>query len=78
MGVSDEQRAMAGQKGLELLLTPVGREAFVFFVNSRNSITDLSTSDVRRIYSGEVTNWREVGGGNNEIRAYQRPDESGS
>jgi len=78
MGVSDEQRAMAEARGLELILTPIGREAFVFFVNSRNPVSNLSTDDIRRIYSGEVTNWREVGGGNSAIRAYQRPDESGS
>ena len=78
MGVSDEQRAMAEQKGLELELTPIGREAFVFFVNSRNSAANLSSDDIRRIYSGGITNWREVGGRNSEIRAYQRPDESGS
>jgi phosphate transport system substrate-binding protein len=78
MGVSDEQRKIAGDKGLELFLTPIGREAFVFFVNSRNAAQNLSTEDVRRIYSGEVTNWSEVGGGNDKITAYQRPDESGS
>jgi phosphate transport system substrate-binding protein len=84
MGVSDEQRARAAERGLELVMTPIGHEAFVFFVNSRNQVTDLSTDDIRRIYSGEVTNWQEVGGTtsasgrNNAIRAYQRPDESGS
>jgi len=78
MGVSDEQRAIADEKGLELILTPIGREAFVFFVNSRNSISNLSTDDIRRIYSGEVTNWNEVGGRNSTIRAFQRPEGSGS
>ncbi|MDR1322692.1 MAG: substrate-binding domain-containing protein [Gracilibacteraceae bacterium] len=78
MGVSDEQRAAAEAKGLELSLTPLGREAFVFFVNSRNSVSDLSTADIRRIYSGEAENWREVGGKNDAIIAYQRPDGSGS
>ena len=78
MGVSDEQRLMAEEKGLDLILTPIGREAFVFFVNSRNKVSDISVDDIKGIYSGQITNWRGVGGGNNEIRAYQRPDESGS
>ncbi|MCL2628448.1 MAG: substrate-binding domain-containing protein [Oscillospiraceae bacterium] len=78
MGVSDEQVEWAEKSGYEIVLTPVGREAFVFFVNSRNTVTDISTRDIRRIYSGEVTNWQDVGGRNNEIRAYQRPDTSGS
>jgi len=78
MGISDDQQKMADVRGLELVLTPIGIEAFVFFVNSRNSIENLSTDDIKRIYSGEVTNWREVGGKNNAIRAYQRPYSSGS
>jgi phosphate transport system substrate-binding protein len=78
MGVSDEQRKAAEEKGLELILTPIGHEAFVFFVNRRNSIDNISSNDIKRIYSGEVTNWNEVGGSNNEIRAYQRPETSGS
>ena len=78
MGVSYEQRAMAEARGLELILTPIGREAFVFFVNSRNNTANLSVDDIKRIYTGEATNWREVGGANSEIRAYQRLENSGS
>jgi len=78
MGVSDEQIAAADRRGLELILTPAGREAFVFFVNSRNPAENLSVHEIQQIYSGEISNWREVGGGNDTIRAFQRPDESGS
>ncbi len=78
VGVSNEQRAMAEERGLELILTPIGREAFIFFVNSRNTAENLSLADIKRIYAGEVTSWQEVGGGNGAIRAYQRPDSSGS
>jgi phosphate transport system substrate-binding protein len=78
MGVSAEQRAMAREKGLEIILTPIGYEAFVFFVNSRNPAENLQSRDIRRIYSGEVRDWEEVGGGSGKIAAYQRPDESGS
>jgi phosphate transport system substrate-binding protein len=78
MGVSEEQRTLAESMGLELILTPIGREAFVFFVNRRNGATNLSTGDIKGIYSGNITNWSELGGKNNAIRAYQRPDDSGS
>jgi phosphate transport system substrate-binding protein len=78
MGVSDEQRKMAEERGLELILTPIGREAFVFFVNKRNSAANLSTDDIKRIYSGEAVNWRDIAGANSAIRAYQRENGSGS
>lgn len=75
---SSGQKQAAKEAGVELQLTPVGREAFVFFVNSRNPINDLSSEDIRRIYSGEIENWKELGGKNDEIRPFQRPEDSGS
>lgn len=78
MGVSDEQRAMAEAQGVELKLTPIGREAFVFFVNERNPVSELSAGEIKGIYSGKVTNWSEVGGKNDAITPYQRPENTGS
>jgi phosphate transport system substrate-binding protein len=78
MGISKEQQELADLFHKELKLTPIGKEAFVFFVNKRNKINGVTSDDIIRIYTGEVTNWREVGGKNDKIRAYQRPEGSGS
>jgi phosphate transport system substrate-binding protein len=78
MGVSAEQAALARREGAALQMTPIGKEAFVFIVNSRNRMEDLTQDDIRAIYSGAVTNWREIGGTNDRIEAYQRPEGSGS
>jgi phosphate transport system substrate-binding protein len=78
MGVSEEQRKLVQELGLELKLTPIGREAFVFFVNRRNPAINLTVQNVRDIYSGQVSSWRDLGGGNNDIMVYQRPGSSGS
>jgi len=75
---SDEQLASAEEAGIELVFTPIGREAFVFFVNSRNRVSGLTSEQVRLIYSGEITNWREAGGRRSQITAYQRNYNSGS
>ena len=75
---SESQRRAAEQAGLKLHLTPIGREAFVFFVNSANPVTGLTFDQVAGIYAGEITNWKDVGGRNAAIRAYQRPEGSGS
>ena len=69
---------MARTHGVELHLTPIGREAFVFFVNQRNPVTDITAEQVRDIYAGNITNWREIGGRDQEILAFQRPENSGS
>lgn len=77
-GPSEEQQAMAKKAGMELHLTPIGREAFVFFVNSKNPVTGLTVEQIRGIYTGEITNWRDVGGKNQKIRPFQRAENSGS
>ena len=75
---SQDQLDRAAERGVELHLTPVGKEAFVFFVNSRNPVTDLTVEEVRGIYSGAITNWSEVGGRKQSIRPFQRAENSGS
>ena len=68
----------AEEKGVELTYLPLAGEAFVFFVNTENSVNNLSAEQIRQIYEGKITNWKEVGGDDAEIIAYQRPRGSGS
>ena len=75
---STDQLDQAARAGMELHLTPIGREAFVFFVNSKNPVEGLTVEDIQKIYTGEITNWREVGGKNQPIRPFQRAKNSGS
>lgn len=75
---SAEQLEQAARAGVQLHLTPIGREAFVFFVNSKNPVEELTMEEIRKIYTGEITNWKEVGGKNQPIRPFQRPANSGS
>ncbi|ADY56118.1 hypothetical protein Sgly_1821 [Syntrophobotulus glycolicus DSM 8271] len=77
-GPSAEQLQMARESNVELKLTPIGREAFVFFVNAQNPVSALSITDIQGIYSGKIKNWRDLGGQNTKIRAFQRPENSGS
>ncbi|MFY0516746.1 PstS family phosphate ABC transporter substrate-binding protein [Lysinibacillus sp. UGB7] len=75
---SESQQKRAEMRGLTLDMVPIGREAFVFFVHHKNNVDNLTLEQVKRIYAGEITNWREVGGDNIAIRAFQRPADSGS
>ncbi|MDZ5710983.1 PstS family phosphate ABC transporter substrate-binding protein [Jeotgalibacillus haloalkalitolerans] len=77
-GPSERQELAAKHAGFEFELTPIGREAFVFFVNTKNPVDSLTVEEIQGIYSGEITNWKEVGGEDEEIQAFQRPDDSGS
>ena len=75
---SKDQLAFAERMGVQLHLTPIGREAFVFFVNSENPVEGLTVEEIQGIYTGEITNWRELGGKHQRIRPYQRAENSGS
>ena len=75
---SQEHWDLAREKGVELELTPIGKEAFVFFVNTENPVDNLSAGDIKAIYSGRSKNWRAFGGDDKDIRAYQREANSGS
>jgi phosphate transport system substrate-binding protein len=75
---SKEQVQSAKDKGLEFKLTPIGKEAFVFFANSANPVDGLTSKQIQDIYSGVITNWKEVGGNDEAIRAFQRKENSGS
>ena len=75
---SKDQLALAEASGVQLHLTPIGREAFVFFVNSENPVEGLTVEDIQGIYTGRIKNWRELGGKNQQISPYQRAENSGS
>lgn len=75
---SQAQLDYAAQNGVELELTPIGLEAFVFFVNENNPVSSLTQEQLRAVYAGEITNWNELGGPDRLICALQRNEGSGS
>nr|WP_285851154.1 substrate-binding domain-containing protein [Sporosarcina aquimarina] len=68
----------AKEAGLELTVTPIGKEAFVFFVNEKNPVQNMTTQQIREIYAGTTENWKEVSGKDMPIIAYQRKASSRS
>jgi phosphate transport system substrate-binding protein len=75
---SDEELALAAEHGVTLVQKPVCYDAFVFITHKDNPVSNLTLDQVRKIYSGEITIWKEVGGKNTPIVAYQREPNSGS
>jgi phosphate transport system substrate-binding protein len=75
---SPDEISLANQKDVELEITPVALDGFIFIVNAENPVSDLTTEDIQDIYTGKITNWKEVGGSDTEISAYQRNENSGS
>ena len=75
---SKEQIAFAEENDTVFEYTQIGYEAFVFFVHKDNPIDSLTVEQIKGIYSGQITNWSQVGGKNEKIVAFQRNEGSGS
>ncbi len=75
---SDDELALAKEQGVELVIKPVCRDAFVFITHKDNPVDNLTVEQLRGIYSGEITNWAQVGGDDMPIIAFQRDENSGS
>jgi phosphate transport system substrate-binding protein len=78
-GPSNKQKAAAKKAGVELYLTPIGKEAFVFLAGKDNPIGNLTYQQIKNIYSGKTAYWRTLGFENGgKIIVFIRPEGSGS
>jgi phosphate transport system substrate-binding protein len=75
---SQDELSQASFWGRALDIQPIALDAFVFLTHIDNPVDSLTLDQVRAIYTGEITNWAEVGGVDAEIHTYQRNPNSGS
>lgn len=75
---SEDQVNAATEKGVEFEYHHILTGGFVFFVSIDNPVESLTVEQLQGIYKGEITNWKEVGGNDEEIVAFQREEGSGS
>lgn len=76
LAAAQELTALAVQEGREAPeLTPIAQEALVFFVHRDNPVEDLSLEQLRDIYAGKIRSWKDVGGPDTRIFAFQTDDE---
>lgn len=75
---SEEAKKYITDSGKELEMTPIGSDALVFICSNKNKADNLTTQQIKDIYSGKITSWKDVGGEDQPIIAYQRNKDSGS
>lgn len=64
--------------GFEAEIETIATDALIFVVNADNPVDNLTTQQLRDIYSGKITNWKDVGGNDAPIEAFQRNEDAGS
>lgn len=57
---------------------PVARDGLAIYLNETNPVSELTLQQLKSIYSGTVTNWKEVGGPDAKIILYGRENNSGT
>ena len=56
----------------------VGKDGIALVGHPSNTVSDLSLEQVKAIYQGEITNWKDVGGADSEIVLIGRDSSSGT
>jgi len=71
----DQVQQKRGQAAYEL---PVALDGLAVYVHEKNPVKELSLEQLKKIYTGAVKNWKEVGGQDSRILLYGRENSSGT
>lgn len=57
---------------------PVARDGLAVYVGDTNPLTEISMDQLKQVFTGKVTNWKELGGPDAKIIVYSRENSSGT
>ena len=66
------------EKASGLVETVLAYDGIAIIVNNENPVTNISLEDLTKVYTGEITNWKELGGSDSEIVLIGREAGSGT
>ena len=73
-----EQKQLAKHRGVEAVEFRVALDSLAVYVPSANKIESLTIPQLKKIFRGQTTNWKEVGGEDMPIVIYSRENNSGT
>jgi len=76
--MKEKEYAMAVEKGFLPVAHVVAMDGVCVVVHPSNPVKALTTEQVKAMYMGKITNWKEVGGADQEIVLYSRDTSSGT
>jgi phosphate transport system substrate-binding protein len=75
---AQEKEAAKQKRNAEVVEIPVALDALALYVHKDNPIGHLTIEQAARIFKGEITNWKDVGGSDAGIVLYGRENNSGT
>lgn len=76
--MKEEELAEAGGKGMSIVEHKVAIDAIAVVTNPANPVGALTTDQLGKIFRGEITNWKDVGGPDAEVVLLSRDSSSGT
>jgi len=76
--MKEKEHKLAEQKGITPYRISVALDGIAVFLHEENAVADLTLAQLKGIYTGSVTNWKEVGGPDQRIILYGRENNSGT
>ena len=76
--MKDKEYKQAAEKGMKIYRVSVALDGIAVFLNEKNPVNELSFAQLKGIYTGAITNWKEVGGPDARIILYGRENNSGT
>ncbi len=68
----------AARKNVNTYRVAVALDGIAVFINNENPLTELSLEQLKKIFNGTITNWKEIGGPDKKIMLYGRENNSGT
>lgn len=77
--MKDKEKAdVKAKRGKDAVEKKVALDALAVYVNAKSPLQEISMPQLAKIYRGEVTNWKDVGGPDKKIVLYGRENNSGT
>jgi phosphate transport system substrate-binding protein len=77
--IKEEERAnIRKNRQSDVIETPVALDALAVFVHESNGVKELTFDQLAQLFSGKVTNWKQVGGADAPVVLYGRENSSGT
>jgi phosphate transport system substrate-binding protein len=77
--MKDTEKAQAkARRGKDVVEIPVALDGVAISVHKSSSLTSITQSQLKSIYTGQITNWRDIGGQEGKMIPYSRENSSGT
>lgn len=76
--IKASEKEQAAAKGIKLEEITIGYDGITVITNKDNKVKNISSQDLGKIYRGEITNWKQLGGNDAPITVLSRDSSSGT